>query len=111
AVVAAQIAQVFSGIWGLSTAETPRLLYILEKALRLLLDHPADPAAGHVAGATLGDLPQLLIDQHFRKRLLRRALNPTVRAFWERECAGYGDRQRQEAIAAIQNKVAQLLGN
>jgi len=111
AVVAAQIAQAFSGIWGLSTAETPRLLYILDKALRLLLDNPADPAAGHVAGATLRDLPQLLIDEHFRKRLLRRCVDPTVQAFWQIEFMGYGERQRQEAIAPIQNKVGQLLGN
>jgi len=58
AVVAAQIAQAFAGIWGLSTAETPRLLYVLDKALRLLLDNPADPKAGRAPGTTLLDLPR-----------------------------------------------------
>lgn len=111
AVVAAQIAQAFAGIWGLSTAETPRLLYILDNALRLLLDNPADPAAGHAPGTTLLDLPRLLIDDDFRDGLLTRCGDNTVRDFWRQEFAGYDRRFRQEAIAPIQNKVGQLAGN
>jgi hypothetical protein len=111
AVVAAQIAQAFAGIWGLSTAETPRLLYVLDKALRLLLDNPADPRAGHEPGATLLGLPRLLIDDDYRDRLLRRCQDRTVREFWDNEFAAYNPRFRQEAIAPIQNKVGQLVGN
>jgi hypothetical protein len=111
AVVAAQIAQAFAGIWNLSTADTPRLLYILDKALRLLLDNPADPAAGHQQGATLLALPRLLLDDDYREQLLTRCLDPTVRTFWQDEFAGYNDRYRQEAIAPIQNKIGQLVGN
>ena len=111
AVVAAQVAQAFAGIWGLSTAETPRLLYILDKALRLLLDNPADPSAGHHPGATLLGLPRLLVDDDYRARLLTRCTDSTVREFWEDEFAGYNPRFRQEAIAPIQNKIGQLVGN
>jgi hypothetical protein len=111
AVVAAQIAQAFAGIWGLSTAETPRLLYVLDKALRLLLDNPADPQVGHEPGATLLGLPRLLIDDDYRDRLLRRCQDRTVRDFWQSEFAAYNPRFRQEAIAPIQNKVGQLVGN
>ncbi len=111
AVVAAQIAQAFAGIWGLSTAETPRLLYILDKALRLLLDNPADPSAGHQPGTTLLDLPRLLIDDDYRARLLTRCADRTVQEFWEEEFAAYNPRFRQEAIAPIQNKIGQLVGN
>jgi hypothetical protein len=111
AVVAAQIAQSFAGIWNLSTAETPRLLYILDKALRLLLDNPADPRAGHVRGATLLDLPRLLIDDDYRAHLRTRCRDQTVRDFWQDEFAAYNRRFRQEAIAPIQNKIGQLVGN
>lgn len=108
AVVAAQIAEAFAGIWGLSSAATPRLLYILDKALRLLLDNPAGRGA---PGTTLIDLPRLLIDPAFRERLLARCEDRTVRAFWEAEFAGYNDRFRQEAIAPVQNKIGQIAGN
>ena len=111
AVVAAQIAQAFAGIWKLSTAETPRLLYILDNALRLLLDNPADPAHGHEPGATLLGLPRLLVDDEYRARLLRRCEDRSVKDFWEGEFAGYNPRYRQEAVAPIQNKVGQLVGN
>jgi hypothetical protein len=110
-VVAAQIAQAFAGIWGLSTAETPRLLYILDKALRLLLDNPAGPSAGREPGTTLLDLPRLLIDNDYRVQLLTRCGDRTVREFWEDEFAAYNPRFRQEAIAPIQNKIGQLVGN
>jgi hypothetical protein len=111
AVVAAQIAQAFAGIWGLSTAETPRLLYVLDKALRLLLDNPADPSAGHQPGATMLKLPRLLVDQDYRDGLLKRCQDQTVRDFWQSEFAAYNPRFRQEAIAPIQNKIGQLVGN
>jgi type IV secretory pathway TraG/TraD family ATPase VirD4 len=110
-VVAAQISQAFAGIWRLSTAETPRLLYILDMALRLLLDNGADPNYGHEPGVTLLSLPRLLIDDDYRERLLKRCADQEVRHFWEAEFASYTDRYRQEAIAPIQNKVGQLVSN
>jgi len=108
-VVAAQIAQAFAGIWKLSTADTPRLLYILDRALRLLLENSA--GSGHQPGATLLGLPRLLIDDEYRERLLTRCIDREVRGFWEDEFAGYTARYRQEAIAPIQNKIGQLVGN
>jgi hypothetical protein len=76
-----------------------------------LLDNPADPSAGRARGTTLLDLPRLLIDDDYRARLLARCIDAAVRDFWTREFASYNDRFRQEAIAPIQNKIGQLVGN
>src|SRR5205085_9163501 len=59
--VAAHVASTFTNIWRLSLEDTPRLLYILTNAVRLLLDTP---------GSTLLGLPRLWIDADFRRRLV-----------------------------------------
>lgn len=100
ATVAAQIVAVFKHIWIDSWG--PRLEYTLTNAIRLLLDNPH---------ATLIDLPRLLTDATFRKRLLRLCGAPHVAAFWTDEFDRYSDRLRTDAIAPIQNKVGQFALN
>jgi len=100
--IAEQVLAAFAHVWGLSAQHTPRLLHILRNALRLLLDSP---------GSTLLGLPRLLIQDGYRRQLLTRCTDPTVRMFWEEEFAGYNDRLRSDAIAAIQNKAGAFVSN
>lgn len=99
---AEHVLSAFAHVWGLSAKDTPRLLHILRNALRLLLDTP---------GSTLLGLPRLLIQDKYRKRLLRQCQDDAVRMFWEEEFAGYSDRLRADAISAIQNKAGAFVSN
>jgi len=94
--VAAHVASTFTNIWHLSLEDTPRLLYILTNAVRLLLDMP---------GSTLLGLPRLLIDGDYRRRLLLNVQDPTIRNFWEQEFTTLSDRDQALAVSPIQNKV------
>ena len=98
--LAARIVEVFRNIWADSWG--PRLDYILTNAIRLLLENP---------GATLVDIPRLLTDDKFRKKLLTKCRDPFITEFWVKEYAGYGNKLRAEAIAPIQNKIGQFANN
>lgn len=98
--LAARVVEAFRNIWAESWG--PRLDYILTLAIRLLLENP---------GTSLVDIPRLLTDDRFRKRLLIRCGDSHVRDFWEREFEAMGDRLRAEAIAPVLNKVGQFAMN
>ena len=98
--LAARIVEVFRNIWADSWG--PRLDYILTNAIRLLLENP---------GTTLVDIPRLLTEDKFRKKLLAKCNDPFITEFWVKEYAGYGDKLRAEAIAPIQNKIGQFANN
>ena len=100
ATAAANIVSAFKNIWVNSWG--PRLEYILTNAIRLLLDNQ---------NQTLLSLPRLLIDDKFRERLIENAQDPVIRSFWEHEYAAYDNRQRNEAISPIQNKIGTFLAN
>ncbi len=100
--VASHVASTFTNIWRLSLEDTPRLLYILTNAVRLLLDTP---------GTTLLGLPRLLVDADYRRRLLLNLLDPTIRNFWENEFMALSERDQALAVSPIQNKVGMLLNN
>jgi putative transposase len=95
--VTADIVSVFSDIWGLGT-ETPRLLYYLRAAVRLLLDSP---------GSTLLDIRRALSDERYRQRLLRKCTDQETRQTWE-EFNAKDARQQTQQIGSLQNKVAAL---
>ena len=97
---AVHIVATFKHLW--SESWGPRLSYILENAIRLLIDAP---------GATLLGLPRLLVDSRYREQLLRHCDDPIVRQFWRLEFDNYPDRFRAEAISPIQNKIGALLGS
>lgn len=99
ATIASHVVSSFKHIW-LNTWGA-RLEYILTNAVRLLLDN-------HL---TLKDIPRLLVDDRFRKQLLKHCSDEYVRLFWEVEHAGYSDRLRAEAIAPIQNKAGVFANN
>src|SRR5947209_9233451 len=98
--VASGLISVFKKIWAESWG--PRMEYILRNALLALLDLPA---------STLIDIPKLLDDSAFRRRVLVYVRNDQVRRFWLREYENYPARFRAEVIAPIQNKVGEFLVN
>ena len=100
ATAAANIVSAFKNIWASSWG--PRLEYILTNAIRLLLDDQDQ---------TFLSLPRLLIDEAFRDRLIQHSQDPVIRSFWEHEYPSYDQRQRNEAISPIQNKIGTFLAN
>lgn len=101
ALIAGHVTDAFNHIWGGDLEKTPRMIYVLTNALRLLLDAP---------GSTLLGLPRLLVDDDYRACLLRTCEDPLVRAFWQDEFLAYGDRFRAEVVSPVQNKIGLLLG-
>jgi len=102
ALIADHVVDIFNHIFGGELARTPRLIYVLTNALRLLLDAP---------GSTLLGLPRLLVDARYRSRLLASCDDPLIRAYWQQEFLGYSDRFRAEVVSPVQNKVGTLLSN
>lgn len=96
--VASGLISVFRKIW--VDFWGPRTEHILRNAVLALLDYP---------GSTLLDLPLLLVDKDFRKKVLEKVQNPQVRSFWFTEFERYSAWFRSEAISPIQNKVGQFL--
>jgi hypothetical protein len=67
----------------------PRMEYILYNAVRTLLDAP---------DASLLDLPRLLTDDQYRRRMLDSVADPRVKEFWLKEFAAYPPHSRVEAL-------------
>ena len=99
--VAASVQAALAKVFELTPADAPRLLYILQNVLLALVEHP---------GATLLDVPKMLVDEAFRRHVLRSVSNEMVRTFWQ-EFASWNDRYRTEAIAPVLNKIGQLLAD
>jgi hypothetical protein len=95
--VTADITSIFSDIWKVRP-ETPRLLYYLRAALRLLLDTP---------GTTLLDIQRVLSDDSYRSRLLRASRNIETGQTWG-EFGAKDTRQQVQEIGRLQNNVAIL---
>lgn len=86
--------KIWPDFWG------PRLEHILRHAIFTLLEYP---------GATLLDLPRLLVDKDFRALVLRQVTNEQVRQFWFLEFEKYSAWMKSEAVSPILNKVGQFL--
>lgn len=97
---ASGLLEVFEKMW--PEAWGVRMEHIFRNALLALLDQPE---------ATLADILRLFSDKPYRKGVIQRVANPTVRAFWENEYEKYPERMRADAIAPIQNKVGAFLAN
>ena len=96
--VASGLISVFKKIWYESWG--PRSEHILRNAVLSLLEYP---------GSTLLDIPLILVDKDFRKKVLEKVANPQVRDFWLTEFERYSSYFRSEAISPIQNKVGHFL--
>ena len=80
------IANEMQGIFNkLFLAETmgPMFEQYMRNALLLLMDDPTEQA-------TMMEVPRLFTDAEFRKRLLMKAVNPSVIDFWEKEAVKVG---------------------
>ncbi|MBR0480823.1 type IV secretion system DNA-binding domain-containing protein [Candidatus Saccharibacteria bacterium] len=88
--------RMFGDSWG------PRLEHILRYTLLALLDRPE---------ATLLDISRLLTDKDFRKETLDYCQDVTVLQFWKHEFGQWNEKQVNEAIAPVLNKVGAFTAN
>lgn len=88
--------RMFGDSWG------PRLEHILRYTLLALLDRPS---------TTLLDISRLLTDKDFRKETLDYCTDVTVLQFWKHEFGQWNDKQVNESIAPVLNKVGAFTAN
>ncbi len=86
----------FGDSWG------PRLEHILRYTLLALLDRPE---------ATLLDISRMLTDKDFRKETLDYCRDVTVLQFWKHEFGQWNEKQVNESIAPVLNKVGAFTAN
>lgn len=88
--------RMFGESWG------PRLEYILRYTILALLDRPS---------TTMLDITRMLTDKRFRKETLEYCKDVTVLQFWKGEFGQWGEKQVNEAIAPVLNKVGAFTAN
>ena len=88
--------RMFGDSWG------PRLEHILRFTLLALLDRP---------GTTLLDISRILTDKEFRKETLEYCTDVTVLQFWKHEFGQWNEKQVNESIAPVLNKVGAFTAN
>lgn len=88
--------RMFGDSWG------PRLEYILRYTLLALLDRPE---------TTMLDITRMLTDAEFRKETLAYCKDISVLQFWKQEFGQWGEKQVNEAIAPVLNKVGAFTAN
>ncbi len=88
--------RMFGDSWG------PRLEHILRYTLLALLDRPS---------TTLLDISRLLTDREFRKETLDYCQDVTVLQFWKQEFGQWNEKQVNESIAPVLNKVGAFTAN
>ncbi len=88
--------RMFGDSWG------PRLEHILRYTLLALLDRPE---------ATLLDISRMLTDKDFRKETLDYCRDVTVLQFWKHEFGQWNEKQVNESIAPVLNKVGAFTAN
>lgn len=103
ALVAANLTATFKHVWRDSWG--PRLEYILFNTIAALLDAP-----DHLRPTFLS-IARLLVDRHYREAVVRHVRDPRVRSFFADEFAHWNDRQLEERIGSLQNKIGQLLAS
>ncbi|MEO8581645.1 MAG: type IV secretion system DNA-binding domain-containing protein [Patescibacteria group bacterium] len=85
--------KLYANSWG------PRLEYILRNTLLTLLSQ----------NAKLDDILRMLTDVKYRKRVVDELEDPVLKNFWVAEFNTMQDKQRNEAISPILNKVGQFV--
>lgn len=82
----------------------PRLQHYFRNGCLTLMDDDDE-------GATLIDLPRLFTDDSWQRYKSNKVKNPVVRAFWEKEMAGTGAREKQEMIPYFSSKFGPFVTN
>ncbi|MDD3896643.1 MAG: type IV secretion system DNA-binding domain-containing protein [Candidatus Peribacteraceae bacterium] len=95
---ASGIMSVFTKLW--PDAFSGRMEHILRNTLLALLEYE---------GSSMLGIMRMYADAHYRKKVVDHITDPVVRSFWVDEYATWSEKYRTEAVAAIQNKVGQLL--
>jgi hypothetical protein len=103
ALVAANLTATFKHIWRDSWG--PRLEYILFNTVAALLDAPDQ------LRPTFLSIPRVLVDAAYRDAVVRHVADPRVRSFFIDEFAHWNDRQLEERLGSVQNKIGQFLAN
>jgi len=80
----------------------PRLEYILRNVAIALVDYP---------NATLMHILRMLTDKSFREEVISHVKDAVVLKFRTNEFAKWNDKQREEAVGPITNKVGQFLSS
>lgn len=96
--VVSGLMSIFKKMW--PEAFSGRMEYILRNTLLALIE------AGNQS--MLG-IMRMFSDPVFRKKILEHVENHMVKSFWEDEFTSWSEKYQTEALAAIQNKVGQLL--
>ncbi|MBD3282619.1 MAG: type IV secretion system DNA-binding domain-containing protein [Candidatus Portnoybacteria bacterium] len=96
--VASGLMGVFKKIW--AGMWSSRMEYILHNTILALLEYP---------GTTLLGINRMLADDDYRKKVIDKVTDSTVKSFWLNEFAKYPGRYKEEAVAPIQNKVGQFI--
>jgi len=99
-VVASGVVGIFKKIFGYSWG--PRLEYWLSSAILALLDYPE---------ATLMMVPRIFTDKVFREKVVEKIQDPLIKSRWLNEYNKLDQRQQNETISPILNKVGQFLSS
>lgn len=103
ALTAANLTATFKHIWRDSWG--PRLEYILFNTIAALLDAPDELRPSFLS------IPLVLVQRSYREAVVRHVRDARVRSFFEDEFAHWNDRQLEERIGSVQNKIGQFLAN
>ncbi len=96
--VASGLMSVFKKLW--PEAFSGRMEYILRNALLALIEAENQSMLG---------IMRIFSDAAFRRKILANVKNHMVKTFWEDEFTAWSEKYQTEALAAIQNKIGQLL--
>lgn len=99
--IASSLMGIFQKVW--PDVWSSRMEYILKNTLLALLHYPQK--------TSLLGINRMLGDKSYRDKIVSKIKDPVVRSFWEDEFAGYSERYRTKAVAAIQNKIGQFLSS
>jgi hypothetical protein len=100
ALTASGMMSVFKKLW--PDVWSGRMEHILRNTLLALIE---------AGGNSMMGIMRIFTDDAFRAKVLERVDDHLVKSFWELEYASWSEKYRTEAIAAIQNKIGQLVGN
>ena len=99
--ITGQALQIFIKLFG-EEVFGPRLQHYFRNGCLTLMDDEE-------SGGTLIEIPRLFIDPEFQKEKVAKVKNPVVRAFWEKEMANTGDKEKQEMIPYLTSKFGQFI--
>ncbi len=98
ALVASGMMSVFKKLW--PDVWSGRMEYILRNALLALIETEGNSMLG---------ILRMFSDDAYRAKVVSHVEDHLVKSFWEDEYTSWSEKYRTEAIAAIQNKIGQLL--